>query len=55
MVETGCIYFSELTFPDLVTAQGFFIHVYVDRQSRRPKPLNEKLRAVLEGIFLGEG
>ncbi|GAB4152214.1 MAG: thioesterase family protein [Sphingomonadales bacterium] len=83
VVETGCIYFSELTFPDLVTAglrvsrigtssvryqvglfrndaelaaaQGFFIHVYVDRQSRRPKPLNEKLRAALEEIFVGEG
>ncbi len=83
VVETGCIYFAELTFPDIVTAglrvshvgtssvryevglfrndaetaaaQGFFVHVYVDRQSRRPKPLNEKLRAALEEIFVGEG
>ncbi|MER2264737.1 acyl-CoA thioesterase [Methylobacterium oxalidis] len=30
-------------------AQGHFVHVYVDRQSRRPVPLPERLRAVLEG------
>ena len=75
VVETGCRYFSELAFPDLVTAglrvsklgtssvryeiglfrndeqsaaaEGFFIHVYVDRATRRPKPLGEKLRAAL--------
>jgi acyl-CoA thioester hydrolase len=75
VVETGCRYFSELAFPDLVTAglrvaklgtssvryevglfrndeqsaaaEGFFIHVYVDRASRRPKPLGEKLRTAL--------
>lgn len=78
VVETGCRYFSELAFPDVVTAglrvaklggssvryevglfrnaeelaaaEGFFIHVYVDRQSRRPKPLNPRLRQVLEEI-----
>ena len=78
VVETGCRYFSELAFPDLVTAglrvaklgtssvryeiglfrndeqtaaaEGFFIHVYVDRQTRRPKPLNPALRAALETI-----
>jgi acyl-CoA thioester hydrolase len=75
VVETGCRYFSELAFPDLVTAglrvaklgtssvryevglfrndeqaaaaEGFFVHVYVDRASRRPKPLGEKLRRAL--------
>jgi acyl-CoA thioester hydrolase len=31
-------------------AEGFFVHVYVDRQTRRPKPLNERLRAALEGL-----
>lgn len=79
VVETGCRYFSELAFPDVVTAglrvaklgsssvryevglfrnaeelaaaEGFFIHVYVDRQSRRPKPLNPRLRRVLEEIL----
>ncbi|MGB3502560.1 MAG: thioesterase family protein [Mesorhizobium sp.] len=78
VVETGCKYFAELAFPDLVTAglrvtklgsssvryeiglfrndadvaaaQGFFVHVYVDRITRRPKPLGEKLRSVLETI-----
>jgi acyl-CoA thioester hydrolase len=78
VVETGCRYFSELAFPDIINAgirvarlgsssvryevglfrndekfaaaEGFFVHVYVDRQTRRPKPLNEKLRAALEGI-----
>ena len=67
VVETGCRYFSELAFPDRVTAglrvaklgassvryeiglfrndepkaaaEGFFVHVYVDRLTRRPTPL----------------
>lgn len=78
VVETGCRYFGELAFPDIVAAgirvaqigsssvryevglfrneedvaaaEGFFIHVYVDRQTRRPKPLNAALRAALETI-----
>jgi acyl-CoA thioester hydrolase len=79
VVETGCRYFSELAFPDTVTAglrvarlgsssvryevglfrndeeiaaaEGFFVHVYVDRATRRPKPLNPGLRAALERIL----
>lgn len=35
---------------ELAAAEGFFIHVYVDRETRRPKPLGQKLRTVLEGI-----
>lgn len=78
VVETGCRYFSELAFPDMVTAgirvaklgsssvryevglfrndddlaaaEGFFVHVYVDRQTRRPKPLNDRLRDALVAI-----
>ncbi len=78
VVETGCRYFSELAFPDVVTAglrvaklgsssvryeiglfrnkepsaaaEGFFVHVYVDRLTRRPRPLNESLRTALETI-----
>ena len=78
VVETGCRYFSEMAFPDMVTAgirvarlgassvryevglfrndeqtaaaEGFFIHVYVDRATRRPKQLGPDLRAALEGI-----
>jgi acyl-CoA thioester hydrolase len=78
VVETGCRYFSEMAFPDVVSAglrvarlgtssvryevglfrndeaqaaaEGFFVHVYVDRQSRQPKPLNDRLRTALETI-----
>lgn len=76
VVETGCRYFSELAFPDVVTAgirigklgnssvryevglfrndeelaaaEGFFVHVYVDRKTRRPKPLDDAMRASLQ-------
>jgi len=75
VVETGCRYFAELSFPDTVTAgmrvaklgtssvryeiglfrnddataaaEGFFVHVYVDRTTRRPQPLHERLRQAL--------
>ena len=78
VVETGCRYFAEMAFPDMVAAgirvarlgsssvryevglfrneeqtaaaEGFFIHVYVDRATRRPKQLDTGLRAALEGI-----
>lgn len=80
VVETGCRYFSEMAFPDIVTAgirvarlgsssvryevglfrndeekaaaEGFFVHVYVEHESRRPQPLNPALRAALEGIAI---
>ena len=78
VVETGCRYFSELAFPDSVTAgirvaklgtssvryeialfrtaeeqaaaEGFFVHVYVDRATRRPAPLGAALKRALETI-----
>jgi acyl-CoA thioester hydrolase len=78
VVETGCRYFSELAFPELVTAglrvarlgtssvryeiglfrndeakaaaEGFFVHVYVDRLTRRPAPLGPTFRAALERL-----
>lgn len=78
VVETGCRYFAEMAFPDVVTAgirvtrlgtssvryevglfrndearasaEGHFIHVYVDRTTRRPAPLNEGLRRALKTI-----
>lgn len=34
----------------LAAAQGHFVHVYVDRHTRRPMPLPEKLRTVLEKL-----
>ncbi len=79
VVETGCSYFSEIMFPDLVTAgirvaklgsssvryeialfrndedsaaaEGHFVHVYVDAETRRPRPLNPDLRAALETLL----
>ena len=78
VVETGCRYFAEMMFPDVVTAgirvtrigsssvryevglfrndeekaaaEGFFIHVYVDRENHRPKPLSETMRGALEQL-----
>jgi acyl-CoA thioester hydrolase len=79
VVETQCNYFSELAFPQPVTAglrvaragtssvryeiglfggeddsaaaQGHFIHVYVDRATRRPVPLPAPLRAAVEALI----
>jgi acyl-CoA thioester hydrolase len=80
VVETGCRYFSEIAFPDLVTAglraahigtssvryevglfrneeavaaaEGFFVHVYVDRATRRPTPLAQELRQALSHLAM---
>jgi acyl-CoA thioester hydrolase len=35
---------------DLCAARGHFVHVYVDRQTRRPVPLPADLRAFLETL-----
>jgi acyl-CoA thioester hydrolase len=35
---------------DAACAQGHFVHVYVDRATRRPTPLPEPLRAALEKL-----
>ena len=83
VVETGCRYFSQLAFPepvtaglrvaklgttsvryevglfggedDLAAAEGFFVHVYVDAQSHRPKPIDERLRTALATIQAAGG
>ena len=39
---------------DEPSAQGFFVHVYVDRAARRPVAVPEGLRAVLEELQLPE-
>ncbi|QDK81333.1 acyl-CoA thioesterase [Spirosoma sp. KCTC 42546] len=36
---------------DYATAQGHFVHVYVDRNTRRPTPLPEPLRNILQTIL----
>ena len=78
VVETGCRYFSEMAFPDEVTAgirvaklgnssvryevglfrndeqrasaEGHFVHVYVDRTTRKASPIEAGLRGALETI-----
>jgi acyl-CoA thioester hydrolase len=35
-------------------AQGHFVHVYVDRDTRRPVPLPDKMRAALEPLIVRE-
>ncbi len=44
-VEYGLAIFREGE--DAAAAEGYFTHVFVDRQSRRPTPIPEKLRAAL--------
>lgn len=82
VVETGCRYFAEMGYPDLITsglkvarlgtssvryeiglfrndthiaaAEGFFVHVYVDRKTRRPTPIDARLRSALTAISAQE-
>ncbi|MBN9669806.1 acyl-CoA thioesterase [Roseibium aggregatum] len=79
VVETGCHYFAELTFPSMVSAGlrieklgsssvvftvglfsgeqsdtaalGRFVHVLVDRETRRPVPIGDAKREVLSGLL----
>jgi acyl-CoA thioester hydrolase len=37
------------------SAQGHFVHVYVDRITRKPTPIPEKSRALLESIEIAIG
>lgn len=78
VVETGCQFFSPLTYPETVTAglrvphigrtsvryeialfgqgqdiaaaQGHFVHVYVDRVTRRPIELPKTMLKALESL-----
>lgn len=80
VVETGCHYFSAMSFPDTVTAglrvaklgkssvryevglfrndetiasaQGHFVHVYVDDATRRPTPISDAMRQTLGKIVV---
>ena len=38
---------------DAACAQGHFVHVYVDRDTRRPAPLPPALRAALDALHPG--
>ena len=37
---------------DLASAQGHFVHVYVDRTTRKPTPIPETARALLQTIVV---
>ncbi len=80
VVETGCRYFSEMAFPDVITAglriakignssvryevglfrndddhasaEGFFVHVNVDAKTRRPRPIDDGVRAALSTLLV---
>jgi acyl-CoA thioester hydrolase len=80
VAESGCRYFSELTFPHPlvvglavvrlgnssvtyrlalfaddgpVAAVGHWVHVYVDRVTRRPMPIPDAIRVLLEQATVG--
>ena len=81
VVETGCKYFGEMAFPDVVTAglrvaklggssirfevglfrndddaasaEGFFVHVYVGRDTHRPVAIDGTRRAAFEALMRG--
>ena len=80
IVQSGCNYFSSLTYPEdvdagirvtkignssiryevglfqenkqLASAEGFFIHVYVDRSTNKPLPLDSVFKEALRSIFI---
>lgn len=80
VVETGCKYYAEMQFPDVVhaglriakigsssvrfeiglfrndedqaAAEGFFVHVYVDRATHRPVAIDDTRRAAFEQLVL---
>ena len=39
---------------DEVTAEGHFVHVFVDRENRRPVPIPDPLRGALERLVVTE-
>jgi acyl-CoA thioester hydrolase len=39
---------------DEVTAEGHFVHVFVDRENRRPLPIPEPLRGALERLLASD-
>jgi len=51
-VQYGVAIFRERA--ETAAAAGHFIHVYVDRETRRPAPLPDKLRAELEALVSPE-
>ena len=80
VVETGCRYFAEMGFPDLIhaglrvarigtssvrfevglfrndddlaAAEGFFVHVFVDRETHRPVALDDRRRSAFAQLLI---
>ncbi len=37
---------------DLLVAEGRFVHVFVDRRDRRPRPLGEAVRSAMQALLV---
>lgn len=52
-IGTSSVRYEVAIFPagsDAASAQGYFVHVYVDRASNRPVPLPDGLRRILQPL-----
>jgi acyl-CoA thioester hydrolase len=38
---------------NIAAAQGYFVHVHVDRETRKPVPMTGDVRAILEHLAQG--
>jgi acyl-CoA thioester hydrolase len=50
VVETACRFHKSLSFPD-TSATGRFVHVWVDRERRRPVAIAPRVRTALETLW----
>ena len=50
VIEVQMVAIPRATALPLASAQGHFVHVYVDRQTRRPVPLPERLVAFVKAL-----
>ena len=50
VAETGCRYFAPTAFPDEIQAGVRVAHVGVDRETKRPVAVEEKMRGFLESL-----
>ena len=53
-IGTSSVTYNSAVFRDndeLASAQGFFVHVYVDRTTQKPSPISNEFRKKLNNIF----
>ena len=53
-IGTSSVTYKSAVFKDndeLASAQGFFVHVYVDRTTQKPSPISNEFRKKLNNIF----